>query len=58
MDYPPKIEVVIKSVPVSPDCGPLWLHVKGLNISPSFKILPGIATCLVASIHSLLTFYS
>ena len=42
MDYPPKIEIDILSVPTSPDSA-LCLHVDGLNRRCVFKLLPGIA---------------
>ena len=46
MDYPPKIEIVIQSVPQSTDSGPLNIHVEGLDREFSFKLQPGIiATC-------------
>ena len=44
MDYPPKIEIDILSVPTSPDSGPLCLHVDGLNRKCVFKLLPGITS--------------
>lgn len=41
MDYPPKIEVAVQSVPNSPDAKPLCLHVEGLDNKAAFLIHKG-----------------
>ena len=42
MDYPPKIEIIVQSVPASPVSGPLCLHIEGLDRESTFILQPGI----------------
>ena len=42
MDYPPRLEIVIQSVPNSPDAGPLNLHVEGLDRRSTFILCPSM----------------
>ena len=54
LDYPPRIEIAIQSVPTSPESGALCLHVDGLNEESIFVLLPSMTrpcmpvwTCII-----------
>ena len=43
LDYPPRIEIAIQSMPTSSESGALCrIHVKGLNTKSIFELLPGM----------------
>ena len=41
MDYPPKVEIAILSVPSSPDAGPLCIHIQGFDRESTFSLQAG-----------------
>ena len=47
MDYPPKLEIAIQSVPTSPDAGPLRLHIKGFDRESTFSIQAGTMIIII-----------
>ena len=42
MDYPPKIEVEIQSLPCSPDSEPLHITIRGLDRESTYVLRPGM----------------
>lgn len=42
LDYPPRLEMVIQSVPNSSDAGQLNVHVEGLDRESIFILLPSM----------------
>ena len=42
LDYPPRLEIVIQSVPNSSDAGPLRVHIKGLDRESTFSLPPSM----------------
>ena len=48
VDFPPKVEIDIQSVPSQPNTGSLQLHVEGLDEQLTFSLQPG--THAIASV--------